>query len=144
MKPDFDYNSVPHGFIHCLNGQCPQANNCLRHQIALRIPSECKTITIINPSYASATDKQCSYFMPDRTLRFARGITHLLDNIPHRNAMHIKEKMIAHFNRTTYYRFWRKERLIHPKEQEYIRQLFHNQGITDDPAFDAYEERYDW
>ena len=67
--------------------------------------------------------------MADKKKRFALGITHLLDNVPHKEALGIKRELMAELNRTTYYRCYRKERLLKPKEQEYIRQLFLNRGI---------------
>ena len=60
--------------------------------------------------------------MADKKKRFALGITHLLDNVPHKEALGIKRELMAELNRTTYYRCYRKERLLKPKEQEYIRQ----------------------
>ena len=29
---EFDYDSVPQGFAHCLNEQCPQSADCLRRK----------------------------------------------------------------------------------------------------------------
>ena len=52
--------------------------------------------------------------------------------------------MLEHFGRNAYYRFRRKEQLITPSEQKYIRQLFRKKGITDEPIYDEYVERYEW
>lgn len=63
MKTNFDYNSVPDNFTHCLNKQCSHAADCLRHQVALHIPSERDTINIVNPVYATANGgENCSFF----------------------------------------------------------------------------------
>ena len=35
MKTDFDYNSMPVSFAHCLNGHCLRADKCLRRQVTL-------------------------------------------------------------------------------------------------------------
>lgn len=144
MKADFDYNSVPYGFIHCFNEQCKQAADCLRRQVAFRIPPECSTITIINPSYTIPDGKDCPYFLADRLQPFALGISHLLDNVPHNDAVIIKQQMINYLKRSTYYRCWRRERLISPIEQEYIRKLFLNRGIKTSLAYDEYVEQYEW
>lgn len=144
MKPDFDYNSVPYGFVHCLNGQCQRVATCLRHQVALRVPPECSFITILNPSHTAPHGEDCSCFLPDRLQSFALGITYLLDSIPHSDALIIKQQMIQYFNRATYYRCWRKERLIKPAEQEHIRRLFLHRGITESPVYDEFVEQYEW
>ena len=102
MSPDFNYSEVPATFLHCLNKQCKHS-----------------------------AKESCPYFMADKKKRFALGITHLLDNVPHKEALGIKRELMAELNRTTYYRCYRKERLLKPKEQEYIRQLFLKRGIKE-------------
>lgn len=144
MKADFDYTAVPHAFIHCLHAQCPRAAECLRYQVVLHVPAEHHSISIVNPSYTPAKGKECTYFLPDRMQRFALGIQHLFDKLPHDDAIIIKRQMIAHFTRSTYYRYWRKERALTPDDQEYIRKLYLRRGITDEPAYDEYREQYVW
>ncbi len=61
-----------------------------------------------------------------------------------RRAVSIKREMIAELQRATYYRCWRKERLIKPEEQERIRQLFLKWGINEEPVYDEYVEQYEW
>ena len=38
MIEKLDYAMVPTGFVHCFNGNCKNANRCLRHQIIRFIP----------------------------------------------------------------------------------------------------------
>lgn len=38
MIEKLDYTMVPAGFAHCFNGNCKQADHCLRHQIVRFIP----------------------------------------------------------------------------------------------------------
>lgn len=144
MNPKFDYNSIPFSFTHCLNAQCKRASQCLRHQTALRIPPECWSISVVNPSSTTSTGKDCLYFKMDSPLQFALGITHLLDQIPHNDAVAIKQQLVRYFGRNLYYRFYRKEHLLSPKQQKYIQQLFLQRGITQVPVFDEYVEQYEW
>lgn len=144
MSPEFDYKLVPAGFIHCLNGKCKQAKNCLRYQVTLRATAERKCFTTMNPAYIVATANDCPCFKADRMQKFALGMTRLLDKMPHADALAIKQQMISVFNRSTYYRCWRKERLISPDEQECIRKLFLDKGVKDQPVYDEYIEQYDW
>ena len=60
------------------------------------------------------------------------------------NSCSIHQQMLEYFGRNSYYRFLRKERLISPSEQKYIRQLFRKRGIEDEPVYDEYLERYEW
>lgn len=100
MLSDFNYQSVPYGFSHCLNGQCKHATECLHYQVALHVPTECRSFTLINPAYTTSDNGDCPCFTSDQPLRFARGITHLLDNMTHSNALAVKQKMLAHFGGT--------------------------------------------
>ena len=144
MNPNFNYNSVPYNFAYCFSDKCEHNAKCLRYQIAVHIPAEYGVISVINPLYRKPEGCDCPYFKVDQLKQFALGITHLLDKIPHSEAIVIKQQMIDHFQRSTYYRYWRKERLISPDEQEYIYQLFLKHGITNKPVFDEYVEQYDW
>lgn len=46
--------------------------------------------------------------------------------------------MISHFGRGMYYRFYRKERFFDPEQQEYVRRLFRQKGIKEEPVFESY------
>ena len=144
MESDFDYGTVPYGFIHCLNESCKDAKHCLRHQVTHYLPSNCSHISIVSPAYIAATNGKCPYFMSDQKAMFALGITHLLDQMPHKDAVNVKRLIIEKLNRSTYYRCWRKERLISPTEQTYIREIFLSKGIKEEPLYDEYIEQYDW
>lgn len=144
MNTDFDYNSFPAGFAHCFNEQCLRGSQCLRRQLALRIPKERGSIVTINPGYIGApTGEECPSFLIDQPQRYARGFTHLFDNVPYQKALAIKSQMLSYFGRTGYYRCYRKERLIKPTEQKRIQQMFHTQKVTEEPQFDEYVDYYD-
>lgn len=143
MEEYFDYHDVPKGYIHCLNESCPDATTCLRFQVALRADAQTISFQTINPTYA-AGGEGCSYFQSDQLTRFASGITHLLDKLPHSKAIEIKEILHKHFGTNTYYRIRNKKRLIRPEEQEYIRQLFVEEAVGGEPMFDEYIDKHDW
>lgn len=62
MKPNFDYDSVPYGFIHCFHAQCKHASQCLRHQVALRISPERDVISVVSPTFKPPVEASCPYF----------------------------------------------------------------------------------
>lgn len=101
-------------------------------------------LSVVNPAYVAGKEKNCPCFQSDHISRFASGITHLLDKIPHVQAVRLRSALYSHFGRNMYYRIRNKERLIRPEEQEFIRQLFLKNGINEEPAFDEYVELYDW
>lgn len=136
--------SVPYSYARCYNEQCRQAENCLRRMAALYDTADYPFITILNPVRFPKTDGNCSYFQKAEKVRMAWGVKGLLDKIPYEDAVSIKQQLIGHFGKTKYYRFYREERYLTPKEQAYIRQVFRNKGITEEPPFTRYTDEYMW
>lgn len=144
MKSDFHYTDFPASYLRCFNKQCERRDTCLRYQLALRMPKEYVGVFAISPFYLeNLDDGECPHFQLDQPQPFALGITHLFDDIPLKKAEAIKSQMISYFGSSTYYRWKQKRRLVKPKEQAYIKNLFLAQGITDDPLYDDYQEYYD-
>ena len=99
----------------------------------------------MNPALTASQEVEpCSFFIPDRMKRYASGITHLLDKIPHAEALVIKREIYNFLGRNMYYRIKNHERLVTPAQQEHIRQIFLNHGIKEEPVYDTYVEKYDW
>lgn len=74
MLSDFNYQSVPYGFSHCLSRQCKHATECLHYQVALYVPAECRSFTLINPAYTTSGSGDCPCFTSDKPLRLAHMI----------------------------------------------------------------------
>jgi hypothetical protein len=144
MRPNFNYRNVPKGFGLCFMAQCPQADTCMRRQVTPIIPSNQRMVEIINPSLVNPDGNQCPHYLADETVRFALGLTHLYDKLEYDKAVPLKQAIISYMTRNTYYRCWRKERLITPEEQTHIRRLFKHYGVDKEPEFDEYVERYSW
>lgn len=84
------------------------------------------------------------FFQITNQKRIALGITNLLDNVPHKTALLLRRQMVEHFGKTLYYRFLRKENELLPEHQIFIKQLFEQNGINEEPVFDSYRESFDW
>lgn len=132
---------MPRDFAHCLNAGCERAGECLRHRMALLMPAERGTVTIVNPRAVDPSGRDCAYFKPGQVVTYALGITRLLDDLPHAKSVVIKQQLILHFGRTLYYRFRRKERAISSEDQKCIRQIFLRNGVREEPVFDSFVER---
>ena len=109
MKNKFDYQSVPYGFAHCFHSQCIHKEECLHHLAAINCTSQYPTLSIINPNRIPADTTDCPYFRKAQKYRVAWGIRHLLDNVPHKCAAPMRNQLVGHFGKTTYYRFYRQE-----------------------------------
>ncbi len=142
MENNFDYQSVPYDYAHCFIPQCAQSANCLRHLVAAHSTSQNATLSIINPHCIPADTSVCPYFKSTRKLRMAWGIKHLLNNVPYKYGSSIRQQLISHFGKTAYYRIYREERVLLPEEQAYVRQLFRQYGIEEEPRFEKYSDEY--
>ncbi|MDH6306389.1 hypothetical protein M2459_000376 [Parabacteroides sp. PF5-5] len=143
MKENFNYKDVPWDYLHCLNAQCPRSADCLRFQVTLHTDQDRSSFSIVNPAYVAARE-ECPFFHLDRLTHFALGMRRLFDKVPHAKALKIRNILYHHFERSMYYRIRNKVRLITPKEQAFIRQVFLNEGIQEEPVFDEYVDQYDW
>lgn len=114
------------------------------HLAAINCTSQYPTLSIINPNRIPADTTDCPYFRKAQKYRVAWGIRHLLDNVPHKCAAPMRNQLVGHFGKTTYYRFYRQEQGLFPKAQAYIRQVFKQYGIAEEPKFERYSEEYSY
>ncbi len=137
-----DSLSVPFNFARCFNAHCPQASKCLRHIATQLDTTDYLYISIVNPARYPADGNQCECFKTAVKVHVAWGLKRLLDRIPYEDAVSIRIQLVGHYGKTGYYRFYRGERGLMPKDQAYIRQLFRNKGIKEEPTYQRYTEEY--
>ena len=143
MIENFNYAMVPAGFEHCFNGDCKNADHCLRYQIVRFIPDTRWSISVVNPACTNP-DGECRAFLADTPVQYAVGMDHLLDKIPHQEAVCIKQRLLTTYGKNKFYQFKRKERIFTPEDRSYIRQVFLNNGVKEEPAFDSWQAGYRW
>lgn len=144
MKDDLNYRSVPQGYVHCFNTDCPRSADCLRHRVAAHATKEIPYVLTVNPAAYPADAARCPHFHSAQKLRFAWGLSTIFDNLPHKTALLLKRQVRALYTKTTYYRILNKERSLSPAEQAVIARLFARSGVTAAPTYDSYTEEYDF
>lgn len=130
--------------MHCLNSTCLRASKCVRYQMSLLAPRDRKFFPALNPVATGADGERCTVFVAEEPLQFARGITHLVDQVPMVYAQAISRQIRNYLGRNTYYRIMNKTRLISPEEQNLIKGIFRRNGVTQDPVYDELVEHYDF
>jgi len=145
--------NVPQGYEYCFVGadKCPKASTCLR-AIAARLLSESEepqpqSVRAVNPFYVSRLSdfSACSCYRSNELLRYARGMTRLLDEVPLKQASEIRLRVMRCFSCERYYYHSRKGgRLITPEEQQRIAGVFKAAGLDITPQFDSYEYGLAW
>lgn len=146
-------HEIPYGYAHCFAGKdrCPQAGTCLK-AIAARLLAESKepqpqTVHAVNALYVEqlADLSACAQYRSSEPVRFAKGMTHLFDDLPVKQATAVRRKVMGCFScERNFYHCRKGSRLISPEEQQKIAHLFltANLGIT--PQFDSYEYAVAW
>lgn len=134
----------PARYLLCQNDTCKNAANCL-HYICWKqlCPGE-RYIMVLNPQVYPLSDAECPDFKSAEKIRLAWGIKNMLADVPYAKAEKIKTKMIAYFGKTKYYRIYREEKPVFPKEQKAVKEIFINNGIESEPAYARFTEEYDW
>lgn len=145
--------NIPPGYAHCITGKdsCPKASGCLR-AIAAKLLTESKepqppTLNVVNEIYIKQLDDQasCTLYRSSEPLRYAKGMTHLFDELPLKQASNVRQKVIGCFSCERYfYHSRRGDRLISPEEQQKIANVFRATGLGITPKFDGYEYAIAW
>lgn len=144
---------VPDGYEYCFagNGKCPKASTCLR-SIAAQLLSESgnpptEFVRTVNPLYVDSLPDlaACGCYRSNAPVRYARGMTHLFDEVPAKLFATVRYRVMGCFSCERYYYHSRKgERLIVPEEQRRIAAVFKAAGIAEKPKFDGYEYGVAW
>ena len=135
---------VPNNYSLCIKGDCPKAENCLRHVAVEMMPAEVQRWSIVSPAYLAQMEGECPMYRSAEKVQYARGFVRMMSAMTVQQAHAVKESLIATFGMAMYYRMRKGTRLITPTEQETIYNLLEQQGVTERPAFDAYTEDYLW
>lgn len=146
-------HDIPYGYAHCFAGKdnCPQANTCLR-AIAARLLTESRepqppTVHTVNAAYLAQLPDwtSCSLYRSNEPLRYAKGMIHLFDELPVKQAATVRRQVMECFSCERYFYHSRKgDRLISPDEQRKIANVFRNTGLGVIPEFDDYEYVIAW
>lgn len=161
--------NIPQGYTYCFAGQgiCPKAESCLR-AIAARVQmdeaeallkadtanagSRCEVkpqvANAVTPMYVKQVMTNagtCKYYRNNQPVRFAKGMTHLFEDLPMKQVHAIRLRVMRCFTSERMFYHCRKgEKLISPKEQQAIANVFKTAGFNIPPKFDSYEILLDW
>ena len=131
-------------YLTCFNDHCPRHDQCLRWEVGRHTDPAQHLSTSIPPTYAPAADGSCPYFRDNSLQRMPLGMTHFYDEMPGRTERGIKNTLIAHTCRATYYKYHRGDRPITPDMLMLISEVCRRHGWTQPLRFDAETEDYVW
>ena len=142
---------IPKNYVYCFASDeaCPQAGTCL-HALAARVLTESGKnepllIQCINPNYAKQPADKCTFYRDSAPVRFARGMAHLFDELPLKQARAVRPRVMNCFSwRSIFFQARGGERLITPEEQEAIARVFRATGLGIEPKYDEYVSAIRW
>lgn len=135
------YEDLPDGWVVCFLNQCPRKETCLRYKGGMLLPDnihECNSVTPIVLKL-----KSCPCFQEIETIRVALGFKNIFREVKARHAPRMRAQMMQYLHGNgTYYRYYRGEKALSPKQQIWIKELFRTYGYTQDIEFDDYKDTY--
>lgn len=141
MDKDFDFKQVPYGWAMCYVEACSRKDECLRYQVYLNSPKGRTMNKCVMPN--ALLKKTCPHFHPIRKMRIAIGFRYIFEKVLARDIAAMRSEMASFLgSHTTFYRYRNGEYKLNPRQQEWIKKLFHRYGYTDEVTFDKYQDVY--
>ena len=136
---------IPNRYVVCSLAECPLAKTCLRQlAYALLLDDEDeRCLSMLKPRFCSRNE-DCEYYRGSIPVKFARGFTNFQRRMYPQQYQTFMKRLIALFGRNSYFVRRRGECLIPPEEQRVILETLRQVGVTENLAFDAYEEMFYW
>ena len=134
------YEKMPKPYLLCFNDECALADSCL-HRLAARSGQQTDEIVrTVNPMLCNGND--CKHYKENKVVTMAYGMVHSFHDVKVCHIKQLRNTLIEHFGRGSYYLRRNGLRCITPKEQEYIASVFHHFGY--EVKYDKTEEETQW
>lgn len=137
------WSTAPDDFMRCANTDCKAAGGCLRACVWREAQTNAVAVPTLNLRLATGGE-QCPYYRSTEPVRMARGFKHLQSRMLPDEYEAFRQKCIARFGRTVFYRLRSGEKALSPDDQEAVRNEAARVGMQGEVSFDAYYETYDW
>ena len=140
MNKEPQYEKMPEHYLLCFNDECALAENCL-HRLAARSGRQTdEVVTAVNPVCNGG--ESCRYYKPNKVSTMAYGMKDSFHEVKADHIASLRNTLINHFGRGSYYLRRNGLRPITPDEQQYIACMFNQYGY--EIKFDSTEEETQW
>ena len=134
------YKTMPEHYVLCFNDECTLADECLHRLAARSGRQKDEVVTAVNPACNSG--KSCRYYKPNKVATMAYGMKGSFHEVKADHIASLRNALIHHFGRGSYYLRRNGLRPITPEEQQFISSIFSNYGY--ETKFDRMEEETEW
>ena len=140
MNKEPQYETMPEHYLLCFNDECELAESCL-HRLAVRSGRQKdEVVTVVNP--IRYCGKNCRYYKENKVVTMAYGMKDSFHEVKADHIASLRNSLINHFGRGSYYLRRNGLRGITPEEQQYIASIFRHFGY--ELKFDRMEEETQW
>ena len=141
MEKDFNFKQVPRYWAVCYVADCPRKAECMRYQACLSAPEGRVYHKCILPTMLR--DGHCQHFRPVQKVRMAVGFRNIFNNVLARDIADMRADLAAYLGSVpTFYRYRSGKRLLNPRQQQWICDLFRRYGYTGEVVFDGRQDMY--
>ena len=140
MKKEPQYETMPEHYLLCFNDECALADECLHRLAARSGRQKDDVVTAVNPARYSGTS--CRYYKPNKVVTIAYGMVDSFHEVKADHIVSLRDALISHFGRGSYYLRRNGLRPITTDEQQLISSIFRKYGY--EAKFDRLEEETEW
>ena len=134
------YETMPEHYILCFNEGCPLADSCLHRLAARSGRQKDELVTAVNP--ARCNGESCQHYKENKVVTMAYGMVDSFHEVKADHIASLRNTLINHFGRGSYYLRRNGLRAITPEEQQYIGSIFRSFGY--EARYDRTEEETQW
>ena len=134
------YETMPEHYLLCFNDECELAESCLHRLAARSGRQKDEVVTVVNP--IRYCGKNCRYYKENKVVTMAYGMKDSFHEVKADHIASLRNSLINHFGRGSYYLRRNGLRGITPEEQQYIASVFCHYGY--ELKFDRMEEETQW
>ena len=126
-----NFKEIPDWWALCPNEKCPLASQCLRHQAYVNAPDQFTRYVCLLPT--TWRGSECRYYQDMQPVTLARGFKLVFGAIKDRHLRSsARNTLLSYFGSNgTYYRYYNGERVLSPKQQQYIKDLLAGYNRSD-------------
>ena len=144
MTPEERFRRQSAHYLPCFIDRCERHATCMHWLVGQQTVEQQLSITSVNPMNPQVSAGQCPVYQENQMVLYAKGLVHLLDDIPYKQARNIKQRLISLFGRKHFYEYRNGSRLIPPADQQHIARVCHEEGYDAPLRYDGWEEDFLW
>lgn len=139
-----NFRSVPLSWQLCFLSECPKKDECLRQMVAKHLPKSRQFGPAVYPTMEIG-ENGCRLFTACRPKQMAWGFETLFSDVKSKHEQGLRQAMKSYLGgHGTYYRCNSGKKLLTPEQQEWIINLFRQNGYSENLVFDHYVTAYDF